>query len=212
MHNSSGDAPPTVPDAAAHEVTLLLKAWASGDDHAPERLAPLVYGELRRRAHYYVRRAGSAQTLQTTAVANEVWLRLAEAHSLNFNDRVHFFAVCAQLMRRILVDAARARGAQKRGGGALRITLDEVAIVSAQKGEDLIAMDDALTRLAAIDPRRARMIELRFFGGLSVEETAQALKISVQSVHRDWQLARAWLLQDLRRGVEKASSGLTESA
>ncbi len=146
-----------------------------------------------------MRRAGRAQTLQTTAVANEVWLRLAEAHSLNFNDRVHFFAVCAQLMRRILVDAARARGAQKRGGGALRITLDEVAIISVQKDEDLIAMDDALTRFAAVDPRRARMIELRFFGGLSVHETAQALKISVQTVHRDWQLARAWLVQDLKR-------------
>jgi len=198
-NNSSNDAPPAVQDAPAHELTLLLKAWTSGDDHALERLAPLVYGQLRRRAHDYMRRARSAQTLQTTAVVNEVWLRLAGAHSLNFNDRVHFFAVCAQLMRRILVDAARARGAQKRGGGALRITLDEVAIMSVQKDEDLIAMDDALTRFAAIDPRRARMIELRFFGGLSVDETAQALKISVQSVYRDWQLARAWLLQDLKR-------------
>lgn len=197
--NFSNDAPPAAQDPPAHEVTLLLKAWTSGDAHALERLAPLVYSELRRRAHYYMRRAGRAQTLQTTAVANEVWLRLAEAHSLNFNDRVHFFAVCAQLMRRILVDAARARGAQKRGGGALRITLDEVAIISVQKDEDLIAMDDALTRFAAVDPRRARMIELRFFGGLSVHETAQALKISVQTVHRDWQLARAWLVQDLKR-------------
>jgi RNA polymerase sigma factor (TIGR02999 family) len=197
--NSSNDAPPAVPDAAAHEVTLLLKAWTNGDDHALERLTPLVYGELRKRARYYMRRTGGAQTLQTTAVANEVWLRLAGAHSLNFNDRVHFFAVCAQLMRRILVDAARARGSQKRGGGVLRIGLDEVAIVSVQKDEDLIAMDDALTRFAVIDPRKARVIELRFFGGLSVDETAQALKISVQTVHRDWQLARAWLLKDLKR-------------
>ena len=197
--NFSEEAPPGVRDTAAHEVTLLLKAWTNGDDHALERLAPLVYAELRRRAHYYMRRGGGAQTLQTTAVANEVWLRLAGAHSLNFKDRVHFFAVCAQLMRRILVDAARARGSQKRGGGALRINLDELAIVSVQKDEDLVAMDEALTRFAAIDPRKARMIELRFFGGLSVDETAQALKISVQTVHRDWQLARAWLLKDLKR-------------
>jgi RNA polymerase sigma factor (TIGR02999 family) len=197
--NFSNHAPPAVQDTASDELTMLLKAWTNGDDHALERLTPLVYDELRKRAHYYMRRTGGAQTLQTTAVANEVWLRLARAHSLNFNDSVHFFAVCAQLMRRILVDAARARGSQKRVGGTLRITLDEVAIVSVQKDEDLIAMDDALTRFAAIDPRKARMIELRFFGGLSVDETAQALKISVQTVHRDWQLARAWLLQDLKR-------------
>ena len=198
-NNFSKDARPAVPDPPAGELTMLLKAWTNGDDHALERLTPLVYDELRKRAHYYMRRTGGAQTLQTTAVANEVWLRLAGAHSLNFNDRVHFFAVCAQLMRRILVDAARARGSQKRGGGVLRIGLDEVAIVSVQKDEDLIAMDDALTRFAVIDPRKARVIELRFFGGLSVDETAQALKISVQTVHRDWQLARAWLLQNLKR-------------
>jgi RNA polymerase sigma factor (TIGR02999 family) len=132
-NNFSKDAPPAVQDTPAGELTLLLKAWTNGDDHALERLAPLVYAELRRRAHYYMRRDGGAQTLQTTAVANEVWLRLASARFLNFNDRVHFFAVCAQLMWRILVDAARAHGSQKRGGGTLRITLDEVAIVSVQK-------------------------------------------------------------------------------
>ena len=147
----------------ANELTVLLKAWRGGDGQALDRLTPLVYDELRRLAHHYMRRAGNAHTLQTTALANEVWLRLADRQSLGFNDRVHFFAVCAQMMRRILVDAARARGSQKRGGGLLRINLDEVMIVSRQPDEDLIALDEALTRLAAIDPRKASMIECCVF-------------------------------------------------
>jgi len=183
----------------ANELTLLLKAWAGGDEQALDRLTPMVYDELRRLAHHYMRRVGNANTLQTTALANEVWCRVADRHALAFNDRVHFFAVCAQMMRRILVDAARARGSQKRGGGLLRINLDEVMIVSRQPDEDLIALHEALTRLAAIDPRKASMIELRFFGGLSVEEAGHVLRISVQSVHRDWKLARAWLLRDMQR-------------
>jgi RNA polymerase sigma-70 factor (ECF subfamily) len=181
-----------------NELTQLLNGWKGGDRQALDHLAPLVYEELRRLAHYYMRRAGQANTLQTTALANEVWIRLASRKGLAFNDRLHFFALCAQMMRHILVDAARCRGSLKRGGGGVRIDLDEVMIVSQQRSEDLISLDDALTRLEAIDPRKVRMVELRFFGGLSVEEAAQVLGISVQSVHRDWKLARAWLLRAMQ--------------
>ena len=185
------------------QVTVLLKAWASGDPAALDRLTPLVYDELRRMARRYMRNERGGNTLQTTALVNEAYLRLVDVHNVVWNDRAHFFAVSAQMMRRILVDAARARGSAKRGGLLKRaqhstaINLDEIPDVNSNRAAELIAIDDALERLAEFDPRKARVIELRFFGGLSVEETAEVLKLSPQSVMRDWKLAKAWLTRDL---------------
>ena len=186
------------------EITVLLKAWGSGDAAALSRLTPLVYEELRRLARRYMRseRAGN-NTLQTTALVNEAYLRLVDAQRVGWQDRVHFFAVSAQMMRRILVDAARARGSAKRGGQVKRVNhssafnLDEIPDVSTGRDRELVAIDDALKTLAEMDPRKARVIELRFFGGLSVEETAEVLKISTQSVMRDWKLAKAWLTREI---------------
>ena len=188
------------------EITVLLKAWASGDAAALDQLTPLVYDELRRLARRYMRneRAGN-NTLQTTALVNEAYLRLVDAQRVGWQDRAHFFAVSAQMMRRILVDAARARGSAKRGGQVKRVNhsaafnLDEIPDVSTGRDRELVAIDDALNTLAEMDPRKARVIELRFFGGLSVEETAEILKISPQSVMRDWKLAKAWLMRELAK-------------
>jgi len=188
------------------EITELLKAWGSGDAAALDRLTPLVYDELRRLARRHMRneRAGN-NTLQTTALVNEAYLRLVDAKRVGWQDRVHFFAVSAQMMRRILVDAARARGSAKRGGQVKRVNhstafnLDEIPDVSTGRDRELVAIDDALNTLAEMDPRKARVIELRFFGGLSVEETAEILKISPQSVMRDWKLAKAWLTRELAK-------------
>ena len=185
------------------QVTVLLKAWALGDAAALDRLTPLVYDELRRMARRYMRHERAGNTLQTTALVNEAYLRLVDVHNVAWNDRAHFFAVSAQMMRRILVDAARARGSAKRGGELKRvnhstaINLDEIPDMSSNRGVELIAIDDALQRLAEFDPRKARVIELRFFGGLSVEETAEVLKLSPQSIMRDWKLAKAWLTREL---------------
>lgn len=185
------------------EITVLLKAWGSGDVAALDRLTPLVYEELRRLARRYMRHERAGNTLQTTALVNEAYLRLVDANSVGWQDRVHFFAVSAQIMRRILVDAARARASAKRGGQVKRVNhssafnLDEIPDVSSARDRELVAIDDALGVLAEMDPRKARVIELRFFGGLSVEETAEVLKISPQSVMRDWKLAKAWLMREL---------------
>ena len=185
------------------EITVLLKAWASGDAAALDQLTPLVYDELRRLARRYMRNERAGNTLQTTALVNEAYLRLVDAKRVAWQDRVHFFAVSAQMMRRILVDAARARGSGKRGGQAKRVNhsstfnLDEIPDVSSGRDRELVAIDDALNTLAEMDPRKARVIELRFFGGLSVEETAEILKISPQSVMRDWKLAKAWLTREI---------------
>ena len=187
------------------EITELLKAWGSGDAAALDRLTPLVYEELRRLARRYMRNERAGNTLQTTALVNEAYLRLVDAKRVAWQDRVHFFAVSAQMMRRILVDAARARGSAKRGGEVKRvnhstaINLDEIPDVSSGRDRELVAIDDALNTLAEMDPRKARVIELRFFGGLSVDETAEVLKISPQSVMRDWKLAKAWLTRELAR-------------
>jgi len=187
------------------EITVLLKAWASGDAAALDQLTPLVYDELRRLARRYMRNERAGNTLQTTALVNEAYLRLVDAKRVAWQDRVHFFAVSAQMMRRILVDAARARGSAKRGGHVKRVNhstafnLDEIADVSTGRDRELVAIDDALNTLAEMDPRKARVIELRFFGGLSVEETAEVVKISPQSVMRDWKLAKAWLTRELAR-------------
>ena len=184
------------------DISILLKAWGTGDQAALDRLTPLIYTELHRMAHRYMRKERE-QTLQTTALVHEAYLRLVDAKGLACKDRTHFFALSAQIMRRILVDAARARVSAKRGGDAPpldhseAVNLDEIAGSVSQKGADVLALDQALEDLARLDERKARVIELRFFGGLSVEETAEVLQISPQSVMRDWKLARAWLVREL---------------
>jgi RNA polymerase sigma factor (TIGR02999 family) len=184
----------------------LLRAWANGDAQAESQLVPLVYTELRRLARYYRRQMGGGDTLQTTALVHEAYLRLIKIPNVDWRDRVHFFALSAQLMRRILVDAARANRAAKRGGiesPAVVLDPDEIPAPEADRGAEVIALDDALTQLAALDPRRARVVELRVFGGLTHEEAAEILQVSPQSVMRDWRLAKAWLLRELSRlGVE----------
>jgi RNA polymerase sigma factor (TIGR02999 family) len=179
------------------EITRLLKAWRGGDPAAFEGLAPLVYGELRKIAHGYMRAEREGATLQATALVNEAYLRLVDARSVDWQDRAHFFAVAAKMMRRILVDKARSRVRVKRGGHAPKLNLYEIPDPSSGRSRELIAVDDALVDLAKVDPRKAEVIELRFFGGLSVEETAEVLKISPQSVMRDWRLARSWLMRQL---------------
>ena len=193
-----------MPADSAH-ITRLLKAWGQGDSAALDRLTPLVYDELRRLARSYMRKERPGQTLQATALVNEAFIRLVDARNVDWQDRAHFFAVSARIMRRVLVDAARARASQKRGGHVERVDhstavdLDCLPSVAADVGAQLCALDDALTTLAQMDPRRAQVVELRYFGGLSVEETGQVLKISPQSVMRDWKLARAWLARELAR-------------
>ena len=187
----------------AANITRLLKAWGRGDQGALEQLMPLVYTQLRAQARRYMRDERSGLTMQTTALVHETYLRLTRAEDLDWHDRVHFFALSAQIMRRILVDAARARAAQKRGGGAQRVEhsstvdLDQFPMADSEAASSICALDDALESLARIDPRRAKVIELRFFGGLSVQETADALQVSPQTVMRDWRLARAWLAREL---------------
>ena len=181
-----------------HDVTQLLRAWSRGDEKALESLMPLVYQELHRRARRYMAREHSgAKTLQPTALINEVYLRLVNIKEIDWNDRAHFFAVCAQMMRRILTDAARSRHYQKRGGDARRVAFDEALIFSSQPWADFIEIDEALKKLSAVDGRKCQVVELRFFGGLSVEETARVLKISEETVLRDWKLAKMWLLKEL---------------
>ena len=197
-----------MPDAL--DITGLLKAWGRGDQGALEQLMPLVYTHLHAQARRYLRNERSGMTLQSTALVHEVYLRLTRAQDVDWHDRVHFFALSARIMRRILVDAARARTATKRGGGAARadhssgVDLDQIAAAESDGAASLTALDDALESLARIDPRRAKVIELRFFGGLSVDETAEVLEVSPQTVMRDWRLARAWLARELRSGPPAA--------
>jgi RNA polymerase sigma factor (TIGR02999 family) len=183
---------------AAAAVTALLRAWQAGDASALDRLTPLVYDELRRRARCYLRDERRRDTLRPTALIHEVYLRLVRLPHLDWRDRAQFFALAACQMRRILVDAARARRYQKRGGGAVNVTFDE-ALAGAERSPDLVALDDALAALAAIDPRKARVVEMRFFGGLSNGEIAEALAISTDTVTRDWQMAKLWLRRELGR-------------
>ncbi|HZS03722.1 MAG TPA: sigma-70 family RNA polymerase sigma factor [Blastocatellia bacterium] len=182
---------------ATHEVTELLLAWREGDESALEKLTPLVYQELRRLASAYMARERPDHILQTTALVNEAYLRLVDAKQMRWQNRAHFFAVSAQLMRHILVDFARSRGHLKRGGGAQQVSLDEALVVAGGQSADLVALDDALKALATIDPRKSQVVELRFFGGLSVEETAEVLQVSPDTVMRDWRLAKIWLLHEL---------------
>jgi RNA polymerase sigma factor (TIGR02999 family) len=180
-----------------HEVTRLLIAWSNGSQAALDRLMPLVDRELHRLAHHYMRRENAGRTLQTTALVNEAYLKLVAQKHVHWKNRAHFFALSAQLMRRILVDHARGRKYAKRGGDAHRISFDEALVVSPERGSDLVALDEALSKLTSIDPRKGKVVELRFFGGLSVEETAEALEISGVTVMREWKMAKAWLYNSL---------------
>jgi len=186
--------------SSTHEVTQLLKAWTSGDEQALEKLTPLVYEQLHRAAQHYMAGQRSGHILQATALVNEVYLQLIDCGQMNWQDRAHFFAMSAHLMRRILIDFARSRGSQKRGGGALQISLDEAPSVGSEPDPNLVALDDALKALAAVDERESKVVELRFFGGLSIKETAEVLKVSVETVQRDWRLAKMWLLREMSKG------------
>lgn len=178
-------------------ITHLLNQWSDGDERALDRLTPLVYEELRQQAARYLRREHRAHTMQTTALINEAYLRLIDAKEVRWQGRAHFFAIAANLMRRILVDHARRRAAEKRGAAQIHITLDRIVAPAKQSDADVLAIDEALTKLAAIDRQQAEIVELRFFSGLSVEETAAALGISARTVKRDWSVARAWLRREI---------------
>lgn len=181
------------------EVSRLLMDWSNGDKSAMDSLLPLVYEELRRQAHYYLGRERPGHTLQTTALVNEAYLRLVDQRKVRWQNRSHFFGIASQLMRRILVDYARSRRYTKRGGGARQISFDEAMLVSEERAADVVALDDALTALAEIDERKSRIVELRFFGGLSIEETASALSVSPGTVMREWTLAKAWLHRQISK-------------
>jgi len=186
-------------DASRSEVTRLLRSWGSGNKEAFDQLIPIVYDELHRLAHMYIAKERAEILLDTTALINEAYLRLADLNELEWQDRSHFFAVSARQMRRILVDYARRRKAQKRGGSVLRVTLDEGLLGNDERDVDLLVLDEALATLATFDERKSRVVELRFFGGLSVKETAAALSVSKDTVFRDWRLAKSWLLREMSR-------------
>jgi RNA polymerase sigma-70 factor (ECF subfamily) len=198
----------------SQEVTVLLAALTRGDDGAASKLIPVVYDELRRLAGSYMRRERADHTLQATALVHEAFLKLVEQRSVNWQSRAHFFGVAAQLMRRILIDHSRGHLRQKRGGEQKKVLLDEVFVFSEQQADEVLAVDDSLNRLARIDPRQARAVELRFFGGLSVEEAAEVLGVSPKTVKRDWNVAKAWLYADLkeRHGIDAAAMGEREGA
>src|SRR5881409_924855 len=182
------------------EVSKLLRAWSNGDRSALDRLTPIVYDELHRLARRYMKRERPGHSLQTTALVNEAYMRLVDYKRMHWQNRAHFFAVSAQLMRRILVEHAR-RHNLKRGGGVQHVSLEEAAIVGGEQDADLVALDDAMNALARIDPRKVQVVEMRFFGGLSVEETAEVLRVSTVTVKRDWRAARAWLYRELTGGI-----------
>ena len=186
--------------SATQDVTGLLLAWGRGDSSALQKLTPLVYRELHALAHRNMLRERPGHTLQTTALVHEAYLRLIDTQHVQWRDRTHFFAMSARLMRRILVDFARSRGYQKRGGGARPVSLDENVDVAHERSADLVALDDALAALAVVDPRKSRVVEMKFFGGLTAEEIAEVLEVSPDTVLRDWSLAKSWLLRELKRG------------
>lgn len=183
-----------------NEVTQLLVEWRNGNPAALDRLMPLVYEELRRLARHYMRREQPGHTLQTSALVNEAYLRLVEQRRIDWQNRAHFFGIAAQLMRRILVDHARRHQYAKRGGGARQVALDEAAVVSGQRAAELLALDEALTALAVFDPRKGRIVEMRFFGGLTAEEAAEVLGVTTRTVEREWRKAKAWLHREIGRG------------
>lgn len=189
MTQQTGDNP--------QDVTQLLRAWREGDSGALAQLTPLVYEELYRRAHWHMARENVGHTLQATALVNEIYVRMVDLRGVSWRDRAHFFAISSRLIRQVLIDAARSRNAQKRGGRSPHVEMDEALLVSAEPRADVIALDDALSALAAIDPRKSQVVEFRFFGGLDVEETAEVLRVSPDTVKRDWKLAKAWLRREL---------------
>jgi len=196
-----------MPSPSPQQVTQLLQAWGQGEDAALAKLVPLVHQELRRLARRYMFGEHAGHTLQATALVNEAYIKLLGSQKVDWQNRAHFFAISAQLMRRILVDSARARGYQKRGGGVPRVTLDEALIGPKEKDYDLVALDDVLKILATVDFRKSQVVELRFFGGLSAEETAAVLKVSPDTVLRDWRLAKAWLKREMNTGRFGGSAG-----
>jgi RNA polymerase sigma-70 factor, ECF subfamily len=197
-------------DAAREDVSQLLRAWSQGERAALDKLTPLVYKELHRLAAHYMKRERAGHSLQTTALVNEAYTRLVDYKRMHWQDRAHFFAVAAQLMRRILVEHARKKNL-KRGAGLQQISLDEAVLVGAGRPTDLVALDDAMNALARLDPRKVQVVEMRFFGGLSVDETAEVLKISAVTVMRDWSTAKAWLYRELKDdakdGTQPAETG-----
>jgi len=188
-----------MPDSPDHEVTSLLEAWREGDEQALAKLAPLVYQELHRTAHRYMARENSGHTLQTTALVNEVYLRLVNVQKVDWQGRAHFYAICARMMRRVLTDFARSRRYLKRGGNAVHLPFEDALFPGREEHPDIVELDDALNALAVMDQRKTQVVELRFFGGFSVEETAKVLDVSVETVHRDWKFAKVWLLRELRK-------------
>jgi RNA polymerase sigma factor (TIGR02999 family) len=198
MTGSTDDPSPT-----GQDVTQLLRAWGEGDSGALAALTPLVYQELYRRAQWHMARENPGHTLQATALVNEIYVRMVDVRGVSWRDRAHFFAVSSRLIRQILIDAARSRNAQKRGGQSPHVPIDESILVSEEPPADLIALDDALTALAAIDHRKSRVVELRFFGGLEIEETAEVLGVSPETVKRDWKLAKAWLRRELTQRLNE---------
>ena len=192
-------------DAQSGEITNLLKAWGGGDEAALGRLAEYVYPELRLMAHRYMKNEARGRTLQATALVHEVFLRMVDVTNVDWKARAQFFAIAAQMMRRILVDAARSRGSRRRGGTPSVVDLDESAIVSPSPDRSILALDEALTAFSQVAPRQARVVELRYFGGLTEEEIVAALEISPRTIRRDWDLAKAWLLRELSHTMEKQS-------
>jgi RNA polymerase sigma factor (TIGR02999 family) len=186
--------------ASHSEITGLLVDWGNGDQSALEKLLPLVERELHRLAHSYMRRENPDHTLQTTALINETYLRLVDQRKVEWQNRAHFFGIAAQIMRRILLNYARDQNRQKRGGKAVHVSLSAAMIMPAEKDRELISLNDALNRLEALDPRKSKVVELRYFGGLSVEEAAEVLKVSSVTVMRDWQFAKAWLAREMQNG------------
>jgi RNA polymerase sigma factor (TIGR02999 family) len=189
--------------ASPNEVTQLLINWSNGDEAALDDLIPLVHSELRRLARHYMGRENPGHTLQTSALINEAYIRLVDQQNVPWQNRAHFFAVSAQVMRHILIDHARSHCYAKRGGGARRVPLDEAVAINDQRAAELVALDDALNNLATLDPRKSQIIELRFFGGLSIEETAEAMKISPITVTREWRSAKAWLRREMNKDNDK---------
>ena len=197
--------------SSSDTVTQLLRAWRQGDAAALDRLVPVVYQKLRRLARHHMAGQRPGHTLQATALVNDAYMRLVDCEQVNWKDRAHFFAISAQMMRRVLVEFARSRQYQKRGAGARKTSLDEGVIASPQRGQDLVALDDALQALAAEYPRQAQVVELRFFGGLNVEETAEVLHVSAITVMRDWQLAKVWLARELKKRDSNAGGTIETS-
>jgi len=189
-----------------NEVTELLLDWSNGNQAALDKLTPLVYEELHRLAHHHMRRERDDHTLQTSALVNEAYLRLINQRDVRWQNRAHFFSIASRLMRRILVDHARSHQYVKRGGGALKVSLDETALVSQDRAAELIALDEALTSLAAFDERKCQVVEMRFFAGMSVEETAEALNVSAITVKRDWSTAKAWLYREIGKEVSSRTN------